>query len=143
MGLARAWSIGLHGVDGDLVEIEADLGPGLPGLSLVGLPDAALAEARDRVRAAVVNSGESWPARKITLALSPATLPKQGSSYDVALACGVLAAHQQLRPSALEGLVLLGELAHVHPAEVVRPAAQFRGEPARELGLADAGRADQ
>ncbi|MFC5066137.1 YifB family Mg chelatase-like AAA ATPase [Actinomycetospora atypica] len=111
MGLARAWSIGLHGVDGDLVEIEADLGPGLPGLSLVGLPDAALAEARDRVRAAVVNSGESWPSRKITLALSPATLPKQGSSYDVALACGVLAAHRQLRPSALEGLVLLGELA--------------------------------
>ena len=84
MGLARAWSIGLHGVDGDLVEIEADLGPGLPGLSLVGLPDAALAEARDRVRAAVVNSGQSWPSRKITLALSPATLPKQGSSYDVA-----------------------------------------------------------
>ena len=111
MGLARAWSIGLHGVDGDLVEIEADVGPGLPGLSLVGLPDAALAEARDRVRAAVVNSGEPWPKRKITLALSPATLPKQGSSYDVALACGVLAADDRLRPIALEGVVLLGELA--------------------------------
>jgi magnesium chelatase family protein len=111
MGLARAWSIGLHGVDGDLVEIEADIGPGLPGLSLVGLPDAALAEARDRVRAAVVNSGQSWPQRKITLALSPATLPKQGSSYDVALACGVLAADGRLRPHALEGVVLLGELA--------------------------------
>lgn len=111
MGLARAWSIGLHGVDGDLVEIEADLGPGLPGLSLVGLPDAALAEARDRVRAAVVNSGQVWPGRKITLALSPATLPKQGSSYDVALACGVLAADGRLRPRALEDVVLLGELA--------------------------------
>jgi magnesium chelatase family protein len=111
MGLARAWSIGLHGVDGDLVEIEADLGPGLPGLSLVGLPDAALAEARDRVRAAVVNSGQVWPGRKITLALSPATLPKQGSSYDVALACGVLAADGRLRPQALEDVVLLGELA--------------------------------
>ncbi len=111
MGLARAWSIGLHGVDGDLVEIEADIGRGLPGLSLVGLPDAALAEARDRVRAAVVNSGQTWPNRKITLALSPATLPKQGSSYDVALACGVLAADRRLRPGALEGVVLLGELA--------------------------------
>ncbi len=111
MGLARAWSIGLHGVDGDLVEIEADLGPGLPGLSLVGLPDAALAEARDRVRAAVVNSGQIWPSRKITLALSPATLPKQGSSYDVALACGVLAADGRLRPESLEDVVLLGELA--------------------------------
>ncbi|MCD2189526.1 YifB family Mg chelatase-like AAA ATPase [Actinomycetospora soli] len=111
MGLARAWSIGLHGIDGDLVEIEADVGRGLPGLSLVGLPDAALAEARDRVRAAVVNSGWRWPGKKITLALSPATLPKQGSSYDVALACGVLAADGQVRPSALEGVVLLGELA--------------------------------
>ncbi|NMO90015.1 YifB family Mg chelatase-like AAA ATPase [Actinomycetospora sp. TBRC 11914] len=111
MGLARAWSIGLHGVDGDLVEIEADLGPGLPGLSLVGLPDAALAEARDRVRAAVVNTGEPWPNRKITLALSPATLPKQGSSYDVALACGVLAAAGELRPERLLDVVLLGELA--------------------------------
>ncbi|GLZ53582.1 YifB family Mg chelatase-like AAA ATPase [Actinomycetospora sp. NBRC 106378] len=111
MGLARSWSIGLHGVDGDLVEIEADVGQGLPGLSLVGLPDAALAEARDRVRAAVVNSGWPWPARKITLALSPATLPKQGSSYDLALACGVLAAAGQVRPTALEGVVLLGELA--------------------------------
>ncbi|MEJ2868530.1 YifB family Mg chelatase-like AAA ATPase [Actinomycetospora sp. OC33-EN08] len=111
MGLARVWSIGLHGIEGDLVEIEADLGPGLPGLSLVGLPDAALAEARDRVRAAVVNSGERWPGRKITLALSPATLPKQGSSYDVALACGVLAADGRLRAAALEDVVLLGELA--------------------------------
>lgn len=111
MGLARAWSIGLHGVDGDLVEIEADLGPGLPGLSLVGLPDAALAEARDRVRAAVVNTGEPWPSRKITLALSPATLPKQGSSYDLALACGVLAAAGELRADRLADVVLLGELA--------------------------------
>ncbi len=111
MGLARAWSIGLHGVEGDLVEIEADVGLGLPGLSLVGLPDAALAEARDRVRAAVVNSGQPWPNRKITLALSPATLPKQGSSYDLALACGVLAADDRLRAGALEDVVLLGELA--------------------------------
>jgi magnesium chelatase family protein len=93
------------------VEIEADVGLGLPGLSLVGLPDAALAEARDRVRAAVVNSGQVWPNRKITLALSPATLPKQGSSYDVALACGVLAADDRLAAGALEDVVLLGELA--------------------------------
>ena len=85
MALACAWSIGLRGVDGEVVEIEADIGQGLPGVSLVGLPDAALAESRDRVRAAVVNSGESWPARRITLALSPATLPKQGSGYDLAI----------------------------------------------------------
>ncbi|MBA4159736.1 MAG: ATP-binding protein, partial [Gemmatimonadetes bacterium] len=61
MSLASAWSVALLGVDGVLVEIEADIGAGLPGLQLVGLPDAVLSEARDRIRAAVLNSGESWP----------------------------------------------------------------------------------
>ena len=111
MALACAWSIGLRGVDGEVVEIEADIGQGLPGVSLVGLPDAALAESRDRVRAAVVNSGETWPARRITLALSPATLPKQGSGYDLALACSVLAAAGAVPLARLRGVVLLGELA--------------------------------
>ncbi len=85
MSLASAWAVALHGVDGMLVEIEVDIGPGLPGLHMVGLPDAALSEARDRVRAAVLNSGERRPSRRMTLALSSATLPKGGSSYDVAL----------------------------------------------------------
>ncbi len=111
MALACAWSIGLRGVDGEVVEIEADIGQGLPGVSLVGLPDAALAESRDRVRAAVVNSGESWPARRITLALSPATLHKQGSGYDLALACSVLAAAREVPAAALRGVVMVGELA--------------------------------
>ncbi|GAA4937774.1 magnesium chelatase family protein [Actinomycetospora succinea] len=111
MALACAWAIGLRGVDGEVVEIEADIGQGLPAVSLVGLPDAALAESRDRVRAAVVNSGETWPARRITLALSPATLPKQGSGYDVALACAVLAAARDVPVAALRGVVLIGELA--------------------------------
>lgn len=84
MSLASAWAVALHGVDGMLVEIEAHIGPGLPKLQMVGLPDTALSEARDRVRAAVLNSGERWPSRRMTLALSPATLPKGGSSYDVA-----------------------------------------------------------
>ena len=76
MSLASAWAVALHGVDGVLVEIEAHIGPGLPGLQMVGLPDAALSEARDRVRAAVLNSGQRWPPRRMTLALSPATLPR-------------------------------------------------------------------
>ena len=84
MALVRAYSVAVSGVDGVLVEIEADLGHGLPGVHLVGLPDTALQESRDRVRAAVTNSGHSWPARRTTLALSPATLPKVGSVYDVA-----------------------------------------------------------
>lgn len=84
MALARAHSVAVSGVDGVMVEIEADLAQGLPGVHLVGLPDAALQESRDRVRAAVTNSGGSWPSRRITLALSPATLPKVGSVYDLA-----------------------------------------------------------
>jgi len=83
MALGRAHSVAISGVDGQLVEIEAYLGRGLPGVHLVGLPDTALQESRDRVRAAVANSGEKWPARRITLALSPATLPKGGSAYDI------------------------------------------------------------
>ncbi len=111
MSLASAWAVALHGVDGVLVEIEAHIGPGLPGLQMVGLPDTALSEARDRVRAAVLNSGERWPPRRMTLALSPATLPKGGSSYDLALACALLAADRRIPAERLHGLVLIGELA--------------------------------
>ncbi len=111
MGLAHTWSVALQGVEGRMVEIESDVGGGLPGIHLVGLPDAALHEAKDRVRAAVVNSGWPWPNERIVLALSPATLRKAGSGFDVALACAVLAAHGALPQAALEGTVLLGELA--------------------------------
>ena len=111
MGLARTWSVALQGVDGRLVEIESDIGGGLPGIHLVGLPDAALHESKDRVRAAVVNSGWPWPSERIVLALSPATLRKAGSGFDLALACAVLTAHGVLPQVALDGTVLLGELA--------------------------------
>jgi magnesium chelatase family protein len=111
MGLARTWSVALQGVEGHPVEIEADVGGGLPGIHLVGLPDAALHESKDRVRAAVVNSGRVWPNERIVLALSPATLRKAGSAFDLALACGVLAAGGAVEQAALDGTVLLGELA--------------------------------
>lgn len=111
MALASAWSVALSGIDGTLVEIEADIGPGLPGLQIVGLPDTALSEARDRVRAAVLNSGERWPPRRMTLALSPATLPKNGSGYDLALACALLAADGRAPAERLQGVALVGELA--------------------------------
>ena len=88
MTLARTTSVAVLGVEGQLVEIQADLADGLPGVTMIGLPDAALQEARDRIRAAIVNSGEAWPARRMTLALLPATLPKRGSMFDVALAVG-------------------------------------------------------
>ncbi|HEY1972035.1 MAG TPA: YifB family Mg chelatase-like AAA ATPase [Pseudonocardia sp.] len=111
MSLAKAWSVALHGVDGQLVEIEAHIGPGLPGVHLVGLPDAALHESKDRVRSALVNSGWEWPNRRITLALSPATLRKAGSGFDLALACAVLAAENPALRAKLAGTVLIGELA--------------------------------
>jgi magnesium chelatase family protein len=110
MALARAWSVALVGVQGHLVEIEADLASGIPGLTMIGLPDAALAESRDRIKAAIVNSGEKWPSSRITLALSPASMPKRGSSFDLALAAGVLAANGAVPAGALHRCVLLGEL---------------------------------
>ena len=83
MALGRAFSVAVRGLDGEIVEIEADITSGLPGVHLVGLPDAALQESRDRVRAAITNCGNRWPTARLTLALSPATLPKMGSVYDL------------------------------------------------------------
>lgn len=112
MALGRAFSVAVRGLDGAIVEIEADItGSGLPGVHLVGLPDAALQESRDRVRAAITNSGYSWPTTRLTLALSPATLPKMGSVYDLSLAAAVLSADRKRRWRRLTTAVLLGELA--------------------------------
>jgi magnesium chelatase family protein len=96
MTLARTFSVALVGVTGHLIEVEADIANGLPATILVGLPDTALREARDRIRAAIVNSGESWPNSKITVGLSPAALPKRGSGFDLAIAIAVLAASESL-----------------------------------------------
>jgi magnesium chelatase family protein len=125
VALAKAYSVGLVGLQGHVVEVEADLADGLPGLTVIGLPDAALAEARDRVRAAVVNSGQPWPQRRITLALSPAAVPKRGSGFDLALAAAVLAAAGRLPAEALLERVLIGELGldgRVRPVPGVLPA---------------------
>jgi len=83
--LARTHSVTLVGVQGHAVEIEADIENGLVALLLVGLPDTALREARDRIRASIVNSCEDWPQRRITVGLSPASLPKRGSSFDLSM----------------------------------------------------------
>lgn len=136
MALGRAFSVAVRGLDGQLVEIEADIAAGLPGVHLVGLADAALQESRDRVRAAITNCGNSWPMTRLTLALSPATLPKMGSVYDLALALSVLSAHQKQQWPRLEKTVLLGELAldgRVRPVKGVLPAvlaAKREGWPA-------------
>jgi magnesium chelatase family protein len=124
MPLARAWSVALFGVDGVAVEIEADIGGGRPRTQIVGLPDASLNEAKERVRAAIRNSREDWPGELVTFALSPAALPKGGSGYDLALACAVLAAADRVPPEMIGGMVLIGELAldgRVRPVRGVLP----------------------
>src|SRR5215216_3739597 len=91
MGYARVRSVGLVGLEGHPVVVEAHVDAGLPALVLSGLPDASLNEARDRVRAAIVNSDEKWPQRRITVNLLPAELPKSGSGFDLAIAVVLLA----------------------------------------------------
>jgi magnesium chelatase family protein len=107
---AKAISVGLVGLVGHLVEVEADLAAGLPGFTLTGLPDAALNEARDRVRAALVNSGEQWPSRRLTVNLLPASLPKHGSAFDLGIALSVLASTGKIPLSGLDDVALIGEL---------------------------------
>lgn len=110
MALACVASVGLVGLQGHLVEVEADVGDGLPTFTMVGLPDPSVREARDRMRAALVNSGLRWPLRRITVNLTPATLPKRGSAFDLALAVAVLAANGDVPRPARDGPVFLGEL---------------------------------
>ncbi|SDZ20268.1 magnesium chelatase family protein [Amycolatopsis xylanica] len=124
MPIAKAWSVALLGIEGRIVEIEADIGGGMPGIKLVGLPDAGLREAKDRVRSAVRNSKQSWPDGKVTLGLSPANLPKVGSGYDLGIAAAVLAASGVVPSTRLVRSVLLGELAldgRVRPVRGVLP----------------------
>ncbi|WP_104524982.1 YifB family Mg chelatase-like AAA ATPase [Blastococcus atacamensis] len=110
MTLARTWSVGLAGVRGAMVEVEVDIAAGLPGVALVGLPDAVVRQSVDRVRAAIANAKGEFPARRITIGLSPASMPKQGSGFDLALAAAVLAASGTVPRQAVDRLVLLGEL---------------------------------
>jgi magnesium chelatase family protein len=123
--LARTSSVALVGVTGHVVEVEVDIANGLVGMILVGLPDTALREARDRIRAAIVNSGEQWPQRKITVGLSPASLPKRGSWFDLAIAVGLLTAAGTVPRGAVEGVMFFGELGldgRLRPVRGVLPA---------------------
>ena len=125
MPLARTYSVALIGVNGQVVEVEADITNGLVGMILVGLPDTALREARDRIRAAIANSGEEWPQRKITVGLSPASLPKRGSWFDLAIAIGILAAAAKVPRAAVEEVMFFGELGldgQLRPVRGVLPA---------------------
>ncbi len=126
MGLGRTRSVALVGLSGYVVEVEAYLAASVPGFTLVGLPDASLSESRDRVRAALTSSGLSLPPRKITVNLSPASLPKTGASYDLAIAVALLAGAGMLERDPA-GVVHLGELGldgRLRPVRGVLPAVK-------------------
>lgn len=110
MTLGQSLGVALMGLDGHLVAVEVDIAEGLPGYTLLGLPDAALTESRDRVRSAIVNCAESWPNRKVTVSLSPAWLPKSGSGFDLPIAIALLTAQQMIPPENTIDVLYLGEL---------------------------------
>jgi magnesium chelatase family protein len=109
--LATALSASIVGVDGVPVRVEVDVAFGLPGMTIVGLAGSAVLEARERVRAALRNSGFEVPSRRITINLAPADLPKEGTGHDLAMAIGILVASDQLDAARLERMALIGELA--------------------------------
>lgn len=98
------------GIDGYVVRVEADSSPGTPGMAIIGLPDRALAEARERVRAAIFNSGFAYPAGRLLVNLSPADVRKEGPSFDLPIALALLAIDEQVDRLALQGFAALGEL---------------------------------
>ncbi len=125
MTVARALGIALHGVTGQAVEVQADLSAGLPGLAFTGLPDASVVEARDRIRAAVLNTCGQWPNRRITVALLPADVRKVGSRFDLAIAVAILAVAQEIPAGTVSRTAWIAELGldgRLRPVRGVLPA---------------------
>lgn len=123
--LSLVYSRANQGVDAPLVTVECHLSNGLPSLSLVGLPETAVKESRERVRSAIINAGFSFPERRITINLAPADIPKSGGRYDLAIALGLLAADGQIDPAQLLKYEILGELSlsgGIRPVSGVVPA---------------------
>ncbi|MBB1501132.1 YifB family Mg chelatase-like AAA ATPase [Propioniciclava sp. MC1683] len=110
MRLGKARSVGLVGLQASLVDVEVSVGGGLPRTVIVGLPDAALSEARSRCRAAISSSGFEWPQHLVTINLSPASLPKSGTHFDLGIVGGILAAHGSVAQGRLDDAVLMGEV---------------------------------
>lgn len=133
MSLALVRSRGLAGVEAPEVTVEVHLANGLPAFTLVGLPDAGVRESRDRVRAAILNSRFEFPARRITVNLAPADLPKESGRFDLAIALGILAASGQIPPDVLDRYEFAGELSLTGELRTVR------GALAMTLALARAG----
>jgi magnesium chelatase family protein len=108
--LARVYSCAVIGLDGTVVEVEVDYTQGMPGMTVVGLPDAAVQESRERVQAAVRNAGVPFPRKRLVVNLAPASVRKEGPAYDLPIALGVLIYTGMLPPEAAEGMLVVGEL---------------------------------
>ncbi len=124
--VVRVATVAFEGIEARAVDVQVQVSPGAVVFTLVGLPDKAVAESRERVRAALIASGLALPAKRITVNLAPADLPKEGSHYDLSIALGVMAAIGAIPADALEGFTVLGELAldgTLTPVAGVLPAA--------------------
>jgi magnesium chelatase family protein len=107
--LAKVTSCAVVGLDGVLIEVEVDIARGLPSMTIVGLPDTAVQESRERVRAAIKNSGLPFPSERVTVNLAPADIRKAGPAYDLPIAIGILLASQQIFGN-VEQAIVMGEL---------------------------------
>ena len=132
----RVSTVAFEGIEARAVDVQVQVSPGLPAFHVVGLADKAVSEARERVRSALIASGLALPARRITVNLAPADLPKEGSHYDLPIALGLMGAIGAIPPDALSGFTVLGELGldgSIAPVAGVLPAAI--GANSREEGL--------
>jgi magnesium chelatase family protein len=132
--LAKVLSSAVLGVDAYLVAVEVDIALGLPTFNTVGLPDVAVKESRDRVKAAIKNSGFEFPAKRITVNLAPADIKKEGAAFDLPTAVGILAAQDLIKPELLSRLAILGELSLDGSVRPVRGALSM-AVAAKEAGL--------
>lgn len=134
--VARAYTVAFEGVEARQVEVQCAVTPGVPAFSLVGLPDKAVSEARDRVRTALSSMAIALPSKRITINLSPADMPKEGSHFDLPIALALLAALEIIPPDAVEGTCSLGELSldgSLIPVIGALPAAMAAAEEDRTL----------
>ena len=130
MSVCRARSLSLFGIDALPVEVEVDVSAGLPGFSIVGLPDTSVQEARERVRVAISNSGYKFPTKKVIVNLAPANLRKEGAALDLPIALAILATSGAMSAEGLEGAGVVGELSLDGGLRGVRGALSI-AEPSR------------
>ena len=136
--LARIRSAAVLGIDAYLVDVETDIASGLPTFVTVGLPQGAVKEGRDRVAAALANTGFTFPLRRVTINLAPADVPKTGSAFDLPIALGILAATEQIAGERLPRIAVLGELGlegAVRPVRGALPVAPPTVPPTNRLGF--------